>query len=283
MPNEKGEEESRKSQEKRTSEKIMEDEYIPLVDLVYAPLYALAQSNHRLRAQVIDEIRSIGTSRQIGQEEIIQLKNINIAFDQLRPEPEEGCSVDSLQVQVPLLSIIPMTNLNVKKAEIDFSAEIKAMNNEETGEIVINARICAPEQRNSDFLPKVSYKMQIISLPATEGILRLTDALNSSQVAKQTDSRPVEANGGLASDEQKSRLAETKKLKNKINRLKQLHQKISDMIAEQERLEQISGDTRELDKNKYLTAQSEVINRIMEYEDQIIDMEIQKGLDKNYE
>ncbi len=266
---------------------IMDNDFIPLDDLVFAPLHALAQSGHRLRAQVLDAIKSMGTSKQSGQEETIHLNNINIAYDQLHPE-EEGYSVDSLQVQVPLLSVVPVTNLNVEKAEIDFSTEIKAVNNEETGETKINARICAPSQRDSDFLPKVSYKLQISSIPATEGILRLTDSLSSSQVAKKIDSRPVAISGDLGSDDQKDMLLKTKKLKAKISRLKQLYQRISDMIAEQERLHQISKDafeedTYEFDRDKYLMAQSNVVNRIMEYQEQIMNMEIKYGLEKDYE
>lgn len=278
---------SEPEEEKRSAE-IMDNDFIPLDDLVYAPLHALAQSNHRLRAQIIEAIRAMGCSRQNGQEETVHLNNMNIAYDQLRPEADEGYSVDSLQVQVPLLSIVPVANLNVEKAEIDFSTEIKAVNNEETGVTGINARICAPSQRESDFLPKVSYKLHISSISATEGILRLTDALSASQVAKKLDTRPVAVSGDLGSDEQKSVLLETKKLKAKISRLKQLHQKISDMIVEQERLHQISKDafeedTYEFDKDKYLMAQSNVVNRIMEYQEQIMNMEIKYGLDKDYE
>ena len=278
---------SEPEEEKRSAE-IMDNDFILLDDLVYAPLHALAQSNHRLRAQIIEAIRAMGCSRQNGQEETVHLNNMNIAYDQLRPEADEGYSVDSLQVQVPLLSIVPVANLNVEKAEIEFSTEIKAVNNEETGVTGINARICAPSQRESDFLPKVSYKLHISSIPATEGILRLTDALSASQVAKKLDTRPVAVSGDLGSDEQKSVLLETKKLKAKISRLKQLHQKISDMIVEQERLHQISKDafeedTYEFDKDKYLMAQSNVVNRIMEYQEQIMNMEIKYGLDKDYE
>lgn len=266
---------------------IMDSDFIPIDDLVYAPLHALAKSNHQLRSEIVEAIRSMGTSKQIGQEEVIHLNNINIAYDQIRPEGEEGYSVDNLQVQVPLLSIVPVTNLGVEKAEIGFSTEIKAVNNEKTGETTINARICSPSQRDSDFLPKVSYKLQISSIPATEGILRLTDALSANQVAKKTDTTPVAIGGDLGSEEQKNTLQKVKQLKAKINRLKQLHQKISDMIAEQERLHQMSKDafeedTYEFDKDKYLMAQSNIVNRIMEYEEDIMNMEITYGLDKDY-
>lgn len=266
---------------------FQESDFIPLDDLVYAPLHALAKSNRQLRAQVVDAIKSMGTLRQNGAEETVCLNNINIAYDQVRPEGEEGYSVDNLQMQVPLLSIVPITNLSVEKAEIDFSAEVRAEKGEED-KCVINARICSPEQRESDFLPRVSYKLQINSLPATEGIMRLTDMLSSNQIAKKTDTTPVAVDGNLGSEEQKNTWQEVSKLKAKIKRLKQLYQKISDMIAGQERMQQISLEafedvTREFDKEKYLMAQSNIANRIMEYQERIMNREIEFGLEKDYE
>lgn len=267
---------------------IMDNDFILLDDLVYAPLHALAKSNNRLRAEVVEAIRAMGTSKQNGQEEVIHLNNLNIAYDQIHPEGEEGYSVDNLQVQVPLMSIVPVTNLGVDKAEIEFSTEVKAVNNEETGETRINARICSPAQRDSDFLPKVSYKLRISSIPATEGIMRLTDSLSANQVAKKLDATPVAIDGDLGSENQKNTVQRVKKLKTKISKLKQLHQKIADMLTEQERLHQISKDsfaedTYEFDRDKYMMAQSNIINRIMEYEEQIMNLEISYGLDRDYE
>lgn len=264
-----------------------DSDFISLDDLVFAPLYALAKSNQLLREQVVEAIKSMGTLRQSGTEESIHLNNINVAYEQVRPEGDDGYSVDNLQMQVPLLSIVPITNLNVEKAEIDFSTEVKVEKGEE-GQCSINARICSPEQRESDFLPRVSYKMEIKSLPATEGILRLTDMLSSNQIAKKMDSTPVAVDGNLGSEEQKERLQEVSKLKEKIKRLKQLYQRITDLIAEQERMQQISRDafedvTREFDKDKYLMAQSNIANRIMEYQEKVMNREIEFGLDKDYE
>lgn len=264
-----------------------ESDFIPLDDLVYAPLHALAKSNQQLRAQVVDAIKSMGTLRQNGTEESVRLNNINIAYEQVRPEGNDGYSVDNLQMQVPLLSIVPITNLNVEKAEIDFSTEVKAEKDDE-GKCSITARICSPEQRESDFLPRVTYKMKIRSLPATEGVMRLTDLLSTNQIAKKTDTTPVAVDGNLGNEVQKSTWQEVSRLKAKIKKLKQLYQKISDMMEEQERMEQISRDTfdevtREFDKDKYLMAQSNIANRIMEYQEQIMNREIEFGLERDYE
>ncbi len=273
--------------DKNSSEGYRDSEFILLDDLVYAPLHALAKSNQQLRAQVVDAIKSMGVTKQNGQEETVHLSNINIAYEQVRPEAEEGYSVDNLQMQVPLLSIVPVTNLNVERAEIDFSTEVKVVN-EQDGKCKINARICAPEQRESDFLPRISYKMKIRSIPATEGILRLTDLLSANQVAKQLDTTPVAVDGNLGSIEQKNTRQEVGKLRAKVKKLKQLYQKIADMMAEQEKLQQISKDafeevTYEFDKEKYLMAQSNITNRIMEYQEKIMNHEIEFGLEKDYE
>ena len=266
---------------------VIDSDFIPLEDLVYAPLYALAKSNQQLKSNIIESIRSMGKAEHTNKEEIIHLDHMNIAYDQVKQD-EEGYSVDNLQLEVPLLSIIPMNQLNVDKAEIDFSTEVKAVVDKENQKTQIQARICSPSQRESDFLPKVSYKLQVQSLPATEGILRLIDSLSSSQVAKKLNTRPVAVTGDWGSDEQKRVLNETKKLKAKMNRLKQLYQKISDMIAEQEKLSQISQDcfvedTYDFDKDKYLMAQSNIVNRIMEYQEKVMNLEIKFGLDHDYE
>jgi predicted transcriptional regulator len=264
-----------------------ESDFIPLDDLVYAPLHALALSNQQLRAQVVDAIKSMGTVKRNGTEESVCLDNLNIAYEQVRPEGDEGYTVDNLQMQVPLLSIVPITNLNVENAEIDFSTEVKAEKNED-GKCDITARICSPEQRESDFLPRVSYKMKITSLPATEAVMRITDQLSSNQIAKRLDSTPVAVDGNLGSDEQKGIMQDVSKLKAKIKKFKQLYQKISDMITEQENMLQLSQegfeeDTWEFDKDKYLMAQSNIANRIMEYQEQIMNKEIEYGLNKDYE
>lgn len=266
---------------------IKESDFIPLEDLVYAPLYALAKSNRQLRAQIIEAIQSMGTLQQNGQEQMVQLNNINIAYDQVRPESEEGYSVDKLQMQVPLLSIVPITNLNVERAEIDFSTEVKTVQGQ-SGECAITARICSPEQRESDFLPRVSYRLKIRSLPATEGIMRLTDMLSSNQIAKKMDTTPVAVDGNLGSEEHKSTRQEISTMRAKMKKLKQLYQKISDMMTEMESIQQMDhgenvDQTRVFDKEKYLMAQADIANRIMEYQERVMDMELELGLERDYE
>lgn len=266
---------------------IKESEFIPLDDLVYAPLHALAVSNQQLRSHVVEAIKSMGVPFQNGAEETVQLSNMNIAYEQVRPEGDEGYSVDNLQMQVPLLSIVPITNLNVEKAQIEFATEVKVEKGPE-GACSIAARICSPEQRESDFLPRVSYSMEIRSIPATEGVMRLADLLSANQIAKKIDTTPVAPGGNLGTEDQKNAWQEVSRQKAKIKKYRQLYRKVEEMIAEQERLQQISrdayaADTREFDKEKYLMVQSDLANRIMACQEVIMDMEIAYGMEAEYE
>lgn len=264
-----------------------DSDFIRLEELVYAPLHALVRSNQQLRSEVLETIRDVGTIKQQGNEEIIQLRSMNIAYDQVRNEEEDGCRIDKLQMQLPLLSVVPLNSLAIEKAEIRFSAEVCVVS-EQDEQYAVKARICSPEQRESDFLPKVNYSLQVGAVPAAEGMMRLTDLLGANQVVQQTDTIPVNVQGRLGSDEEKSMWKEIDHLKAKVKRLKQLFQKVQNMVEEQERLYQISKggfaeNAYDYDRDKYQMVKTNIVNRIMKYQSQIMDLEICYGLDKDYE
>lgn len=256
--------------------------FIRLEDLVYAPLHALVKSNQQLRSEVLETVRSMATVRQQGQEEIIQLNHMNIAYDQIRNEEEDNSRVDKLQMQLPLLSLVPLTSLSIEKADISFSAEVCVDGEQE--ENVVKARICSPEQRESDFLPKVNYHLQVGAVPAAEGIMRLTDLLRANQVVQQTDTMPMGVQGKPGTAEQKQIWKEIDCLKAKVKKLKLLFQKVQRMLEEQERMHQISKDgfmenVYDYDRDKYAMVKTNIMNRIMKYQTRIMDLEIAYGLD----
>lgn len=265
--------------------KYQEQEFIRLEELVYAPLHALVASNQQLRMEVLDAVRSMSEVRQQGKEEIFQLEHMKVGYDRISGEEDDNCHIDNLQMQIPLLSVIPLTGLSIEKAEISFSAEV-CVTAEQEGDYAVRARICSPEQRDSDFLPKVSYNLQVGSVPASEGILRLTDILSANQVVRQTDTTPVNMKGKQGTDEQKNIWKEIDRLRGKVKRLKSLFQKVQKMLQEQEKLYQISKEgfsenAYDYDRDKYLMVQTNIMNRIMKYQTQIMDFEIAYGLDKD--
>lgn len=269
------------------SEEYQQQDFIRLEELVYAPLHALVKSNQQLRTEVLDTVRSMAAVRQQGKEEILQLEHMKIAYDQIRNEEDDSCRIDNLQLQLPLLSVVPLTSLSIEKAEISFSAEV-CVAAEQEGDYAVKARICSPEQRDSDFLPKVNYNLQVGAVPAAEGLLRLTDLLSTNPVVQQTDTTPMNVRGAPGSDEQIHVWKERDRLKAKVSRLKALFQKVQKMLQEQEKLYQISKDgfpenAYDYDRDKYLMVQTNIMNRIMKYQTRIMDLEIAYGLEKDYE
>ena len=257
---------------------ILDSDFVALDDLVYAPLHALAESNHKLRSEIVNNIKNMASVDNKDQEETYHLKKINIAYDQVRSDVDDSYSVDKLQVQVPLLSIIPITNLGIEEAEIGFSAEVRTQENMDKSERKFEARVCSPEQRESDFLPRVSYKMKIKSIPATEGIMRLVDSLSSNQVAKKLESKVISPDGNPTSMLESNEITSINELKVKVTKLKQLYSKVSDTLEEMAQLNKIKKDPAAKDDvydiNYFEGKKTAIINEILKCQDEIIRKEI---------
>lgn len=246
---------------------ILDSDFVNLDDLVYAPLHALAESNHKLRSEVINNIQSMANVDNKNNEEIYELKKINIAYNQVRADVDDSYSVDKLQVQVPLLSIVPVTNLGIEEAEIGFSTEVRTQENMDKTERKFEARVCSPEQRNSDFLPRVSYKMKVKSIPATEGIMRLVDALSANQVAKKLDSQIISPNGNSAAGTTNEDASSINNWKNRVTKLRLLYSKVSDALDEMEQLNKIKSpnmnNEEAYDKNFFENKKTDIVNEIL--------------------
>lgn len=275
--------------EKKTGDKgqetILDSDFVNLDDLVYAPLHALAESNHKLRGEVINNVQNMATVDNTNNEAVYHLKRINIAYDQVRTDVDDSYGVDKLQVQVPLLSIVPVTNLGIEEAEIGFSAEVRTQENMEKTERKFEARVCSPEQRDSDFLPRVSYKMKVKSIPATEGIMRLIDSLSANQVAKKLESQIISSSGGPASEKQKQDMAALNELKSRVTTLKQLYAKVNDTLDEMEQLKKIkpahNTGKPEYDKSFFENRKEAIVNEILKYQDEIMRKEISCVISEN--
>ena len=272
------------NREKQDTSNVRDSDFIRLDELVYAPLHALAESDRKLRHHIVESMKSMGSVKQNGQEEIIQLEHMNIAYEQVKQEGEDGYSVNNVQLQVPLLSIVPVTNLAVKRAKIEFTAEVRSAV-EQDGNVKINGRICSPEPRESDFLPKVSYQMEIRSIPATEGVMRLTDLLSTNRTAKQIDATLVTAEGKAVTEEEKFRWKEITELRANIKKLKMLYRRISEVLEEQEKMYQLSKDVPIQDRYKferktYEKEQSVIMNRMMELQESMLQLELKNGLEQ---
>ena len=267
------------NKEQNNNQVLKNSDFIPLNDLVYAPLNALAKSNENLHTSIIEAIKKMGNIEKVNNEEVINLKSINVAYEQVREENDGDYNVEKLQMKLPIISILPLTSLNIEKAEINFSTEIK-IDKKDKENFEIFARICSPDQRECDFLPRVTYKMKINSLSTSEGLMRLIDLLDVNQIVKKVDTTPISIDGGFIKGSDKNIYNEISILKRKVKKLQKLYNKITDMIKEQENMEQILNDgSSKFDKDKYLNIQSDIINKIKKYKELIIEKELSIDFD----
>lgn len=118
------------------------------------------------------------------------------------------------------------TNLNNKIFRIALE------NGNEENNFQIYARICSSEQRGTDFSTKVSYKMKVETLPATEGFLRILDMPGSSQVGRQLENKILLPDGSIQSAEIQALYQSKMELRNRINSLQALHKTIANKIMQ---------------------------------------------------
>lgn len=254
--------------------KVMDNDFMPLQELVYASLQALEESNIRLHNHAINTIKRLTSNTATNTDDIIHLKNLSLAFDQIHPD-DDGYCLDKMQLDIPLLSIISLTNLAIEKAEIDFSAEI-CTEIDNDGKKVINARVTSPEQRDTDHLPHISYKITVASEPGTEGLLRITDIMNTNQIARKTDSTPVSLSGELADESQKKNWKEINHLKTNVKRLTRLYSKISEIFSAQKNIRQgMSNNDKAalLDEQKFEEYKNTIGESIIKFQNQIAELE----------
>lgn len=96
----------------------MADEFkgLPIEELVSAPLIAAATSQAKLAALTADFIQKVGVKNN-GE-----VNTVNFSY---KSKKEDGTDVENT-IEVPILSIINVPSLSVKKAEVEFTMEVKA-------------------------------------------------------------------------------------------------------------------------------------------------------------
>jgi hypothetical protein len=166
-----------------------------LKDLVYAPLGAVAEANIRLSSSIADFIASTGDVIADGSGgEIIQLRKIMMAYDQLRSDSMDNTVAESIGLEVPLLSIYPLSTLQVSKTKVSFGTEVQGMRNDADG-VNILARVSATNQRADSSQSFIKYEIELESNSVAEGLARFVDILNTQSIPRRLHSRPLDDSG----------------------------------------------------------------------------------------
>lgn len=177
------------------ADKIHSENNIELRDLVYAPLKAISDANIQLSSSIVDFLASTGDMGvDSSGKPAVTLRTIQMLYDQIRYNSIDNPVSECISLEVPLLSIYPLSSLKVSKTKISFNAEIK--NIQTSGDDTkIFTQVCSKKQRESANAPFFSYEVELDSAPIPEGLARFIDTLNAQAIPKKIHSTPVDKNG----------------------------------------------------------------------------------------
>jgi hypothetical protein len=97
---------------------------VPLYQIIGAPLLALVQGEAQAAQATARFIQEIGF--ESSQDEPLQfgrLKTVTFRYS----KTSVGGTISQLEVEIPVLSIVPIPTLQIREAEIDFSVEITSI------------------------------------------------------------------------------------------------------------------------------------------------------------
>lgn len=168
---------------------------VELHDLVYAPLGAIADANIRLSSSIVDFLANTGDlSTDPSGEKVVKLRTIQMMYEQLRSDAMDNSVAECIGLEIPLLSIFPLSALKVSKTKVNFGAEIKSMNNTADG-LKIFTHVSSANQRRGAVQPRITYEVELDSSTISEGLARFVDILNTQAMPKRLHSKPVDSTG----------------------------------------------------------------------------------------
>ncbi|MFZ6815670.1 DUF2589 domain-containing protein [Undibacterium sp. Rencai35W] len=151
-----------------------------LSDLIEAAASAVVTANQRLCKGTIDYIKSFFVSEPDGN---YRPRTVSLATNIDQPVLTDA-------LQLPVASLIPQANLALAVAKIDFSQNITHLSRL-NGQLILHGHLSSAKGKRASRMPVMSIVVSVKSQPASEGMLRLNDSLNSAGISQAVDVQGV--------------------------------------------------------------------------------------------
>ena len=257
---------------------------IELKDLVYAPLHAVSEANMRLSSNIVDFVASTGDlNKDETGKPIVHLHTMQMQYQQLRNDADDNTVSERIGLEVPLLSIYPLSSLRVAKSKVSFDVEVRNIRN--FGDSVkILAQICSKRERNSSNQPKFHFDVELESVPVCEGLARFVDTLNAQAVHKRINTKPLDDSGNVLTgkelEEYNQRMELIKReaeLNNKIHEIKEMIRAKNNSLNEKIKMDydeyiENRNYSNDIHEEEEIT---DLCNSIKDYKDISVDLEDQ--------
>jgi hypothetical protein len=168
---------------------------VELKELVYAPLHAVSEANMRLSTNIVDFVASTGDlDADSAGNTMVNLKTIQMQYQQLRSDSEDNAVAERIGLELPLLSIYPLSSLRVSKTKIAFDVEVKDTR-VENNSVKVYTQVCARSPRDGANHARFSFEVELESVPVSEGLARFVDTLNAKATPKRLHAKPLDESG----------------------------------------------------------------------------------------
>jgi hypothetical protein len=186
---------------------------LPMSDLISQPLLAAAKAQGQLSNITQQFIKDVGLE-DTGNGSL-SARQVNFAFKSPVTDSKGNTTLEDNQLAVPLLSIVNVPNLSVKKATVDFTMEVKSSSRDTTSSqtdanvsttakykswwspvsVEMTASVSTSNKsesvRTTDNSAKYDVHVEARDDGAPEGLMKVLDILNASIVPSGTSTAPT--------------------------------------------------------------------------------------------
>ena len=172
---------------------------LPIEDLIVAPLTGMAKGQAKLNDvtwKYISEVTFVKNEKT----KKIEARKLDVEMQRVMTDQATGeQSVQKLQSSVPMLPLVPLPSLAITKADINFTMEVKQSTSEKSSvdtessveaqasggfwgmkySVKVAGKVATHKEntRSTDNSAKYEVNVHAEQLPATEGMLKLSDYL----------------------------------------------------------------------------------------------------------
>jgi hypothetical protein len=255
---------------------------VNLRQLVYGSLEPIIEANARMSQSMVDTILEFSDDK--GHDDdgypVVQLKTLQLVYDQLRHDALDMLYSEKIGLEIPLLSIIPLSGLRVSKSKIQFSTEVQEVEYN-GGKVDIYTKVAAPDSDRSAQSSRIDFEIEMESEPVAEGLARLIDQLGQNFVPTIHDKNPIDPDGNKLDDDDRQNHETKKELYLREQRLTRL---ISQLTGIQRSDEDKTDEEDDLSVYKPLEAYKDRLNRkLAEVRKEILEHDIVHELSRDEE
>lgn len=200
---------------------------LPMEQLIGAPLRAAADASLQLAESTAEFIRKVGFD---GKGKV---RTAAFGYQRSNPNEDGTSSLEEMQVEIPLLAVVPVPNLQVDQVNLLFDIEVKQSERREASielsagasgklgalKVGITGSVSAHQTntRSTDNSAKYHVDIRAANHGTPEGLARVLDMIAANMTPMLVDSALKDENGQPLSEQAQARAERLRDLRSEIS------------------------------------------------------------------